>query len=245
VAWTRDLEALARTAGLRGRRLLDVACGSGKSFLPFLERGYDVTACDISAAMAGIAESKAQARARIEVHDMRALPRLGEFDLVLCLDDAVNYLLDPDELATALTCMRRNLAPSGVVVFDCNSLRTYRDFFASLSVMPTEDLVIVWRGESPADLCPGGHAAATTQVFGRSDGGDWTETSQRHRQRHHPESTVRDAARSAGLEIAEVRGMRLDGSFSPQFDELECSKAVYVARAAAHAHNPGTGTRGT
>jgi hypothetical protein len=111
--------------------------------------------------------------------------------------------------------------------------------------MPTEDLVIVWRGESPADVRSGGHASATTQVFGRSDGGDWTETSQRHRQRHHPESTVRDAARCAGLEIAEVRGMRLDGSFSPQFDELECSKVVYVARADAQAHNPGTGTRGT
>ena len=34
-----------------GERVLDVACGTGKSFMPFLARGWDVTACDLSPAM--------------------------------------------------------------------------------------------------------------------------------------------------------------------------------------------------
>lgn len=244
-AWTRDLEALARATGLQGRRVLDVACGSGKSFLPFLERGYDVTACDISPAMAAIAETKARGAARVEVLDMRALPRLGEFDLVLCLDDAVNYLLHPDELAAALTSMRRNLAPSGVVVFDANSLRTYRSAFAALSVVPGDDVVIVWRGETSPDMASGGRASAITQVLSRSDGGGWDEATQRHLQRHHPEPAVRSATTSAGLEMAAVQGMRVDGSLQPTFDELQCSKAVYVATALGQAQSPGTGTRGT
>jgi len=209
--WTADLEALARSAGLRGRRLLDVACGSGKSFVPFLERGYEVTACDISHAMAGIAAEKAGHRARVEVHDMRALPLLGSFDLILCIDDAVNYLLEPDELTAALAGMRRNLAPSGVIVVDTNSLGTYRRFFAGLQVVADEDLVIVWRGESSAELPPGGRASATTQVLRRCADGEWAEATQRHRQRHHPEPVVREAARAAGLRIAAVEGMRLDG----------------------------------
>jgi SAM-dependent methyltransferase len=244
--WTADLEALARSAGLRGRRLLDVACGSGKSFLPFLERGYEVTACDISPAMAGIAAEKAGHRARVEVHDMRALPLLGAFDLILCIDDAVNYLLEPDELTAALAGMRRNLAPSGVIVVDTNSLGTYRRFFAGLQVVADEDLVIVWRGESSAELPPGGRASATTQVLRRSADGEWAEATQRHRQRHHPVPVVREAARAAGLRIAAVEGMRLDGSFRRPFDELHCSKAVYVATAEGdQAQRPGTGTRGT
>jgi len=62
--WTGRLERLARDAGLRGRRLLDVACGTGGSFLPMLERGYEVTACDASAAMVARAAEKAAGRAR-------------------------------------------------------------------------------------------------------------------------------------------------------------------------------------
>jgi len=37
-------------------------------------------------------------RARIEVHDMRALPVLGSFDLITCLDDAINHLAGPDDV---------------------------------------------------------------------------------------------------------------------------------------------------
>src|SRR6266542_6880644 len=71
--WTTTLEDLARSCGLRGRRLLDVACGTGKSFLPYLDRGYEVCACDISPAMLERAAEQAGDRARLEVCDMRDL----------------------------------------------------------------------------------------------------------------------------------------------------------------------------
>src|SRR5512143_3404997 len=64
--WTAALEALAAEHGLAGKRLLDVACGTGKSFLPFLGRGYEVTACDISPAMLAIARTKAPDTVRLE-----------------------------------------------------------------------------------------------------------------------------------------------------------------------------------
>src|ERR1700761_4581870 len=44
------LPELERHGLIRGR-LLDVACGTGKSFLPMLWRGWEVSACDVSAAM--------------------------------------------------------------------------------------------------------------------------------------------------------------------------------------------------
>ena len=243
-AWTRDLEALAREAGARGGgRLLDVACGTGKSFLPFLERGWDVTACDVSPAMAELAAAKATPRATVAVHDMRVLPVLGSFDLILCLDDALNYLLEPDEVAAALTRMRANLAPGGVLLFDVNSVRTYREAFGTLDVMPAEDLVIVWRGEVGAGFEAGGRASAVTHVLDRADRG-WRERRQRHHQRHHPVRTVREALRAAGLSVSAIRGMAPDGAVVAHFDELRCTKAIYVATT-DQAQRPGTGTRGT
>jgi SAM-dependent methyltransferase len=229
--WTATLEGLARDAGLDGRRLLDVACGTGKSFLPFLARGYEVMACDVSPAMAALAAEKARGLARVEVHDMRALPRLGEFDLVCCLDDSVNYLDSPDELVAAFTGMRRNLAPGGVLVFDVNTLATYRSFFAAITVVQAEGEVLVWDGRAPADLGAGGLAEATLEALVASADGTWSRTCSHHRQRHHPERVVASALEAAGLRVAGHYGMHLDGSVTDALDELLNSKAVYVARA--------------
>ncbi|MEA2255616.1 MAG: hypothetical protein QOG35_1661 [Solirubrobacteraceae bacterium] len=229
--WTATLEGLARACGLRGRRLLDVACGTGKSFLPFLERGYEVVACDLSPAMARVAHEKAAGRARVEVHDMRTLPRLGTFDLVCCLDDAVNYLLTDDELTAALAGMRANLAPGGVVVFDANCVWAYRTFFGSLTVLPAEDRVLVWEGRVGGRFGPGDRARATVEALVRREDGTWARERSEHHQRHHSRAVVERALNRAGLACAAVHGMHLDGSVTEGFDEERNSKAVYVARA--------------
>src|ERR1700733_11682007 len=80
--WVGNLLELAGAAGLSGDIALDVACGTGKSFLPLLERGWKVTACDISPAMVELARTKVGDRVRLEVADMRELPVYGSFDLV-------------------------------------------------------------------------------------------------------------------------------------------------------------------
>src|SRR5215207_6444268 len=74
--WTDNVLAVAAGQGFHGRRLLDVACGTGKSFQPFARRGFDITACDASPSM--LAEARAQAPSvRLVRCDMRALPALG------------------------------------------------------------------------------------------------------------------------------------------------------------------------
>jgi SAM-dependent methyltransferase len=233
--WTADIEELARRHGLSGRRLLDVACGTGKSFLPYLERGYEVCGCDISAAMLEVAAAKAGGRARLEVCDMRDLPRLGEFDIVSCVDDAVNYLLSPDELVAAFSGFVRNLAPGGVVLFDVNSVATYRTFFATMSVVVGERRVVVWDGHGAASFGAGHLTSATVEALNRRDDGTWFRERNVHHQRHHPQATIERALRRGGLQPVAVRGMHLDGRLTAGFDELVNSKAVYVARARGEA----------
>jgi SAM-dependent methyltransferase len=231
--WTATLERLARECGLSGTRLLDVACGTGKSFMPFLERGYEVTACDLSPAMLAIAAEKAGGRARLELHDARSLPRLGEFDLVCCLDDALNYVLSVDELVDALAGLRRNLAPGGVVVFDLNSAHAYRTFFGSLTVLPSEDRVLMCDGHAPTDFREGGLAHSTIAALIRGEQDTWQRVATEHYERHHPEAAVRAALERAGLACVALRGMRLDGSVTEGFDEDVNTKAVYIARGSA------------
>src|SRR3954449_6001429 len=144
--WLGAVEKLAQAHGLSGHRLLDVGCGSGKSFLPMLERGYEVTACDISPAMVEEARRKAAGRAHVVVADMRSLPALGEFDLITCLDDAVNYLLEDGDLVAAFESMGSLLAADGVLVFDTNPLHTYRSIFSTVCAHEDDGAFFCWRG---------------------------------------------------------------------------------------------------
>src|SRR5690242_11065952 len=126
--WLDSLETLALEHGLEGHRLLDVACGTGKSFMPMLARGYEVSACDVSPAMVELARVKVDgtgSKASLFVADMRALPPLAPVDLITCLDDAVNYLVSAEDLSAALASMACALAPGGLIAFDVNTLATY------------------------------------------------------------------------------------------------------------------------
>ena len=151
--WLAAIERLALRHGLAGRRLLDVGCGTGKSFLPLLDRGFEVTACDISPEMVAEARRKAGGRADVLVADMRRLPVLGEFDLITCIDDAINHLLDPEEVAAAFAGLRANLAPGGLLVFDVNTLAAYRE--VPDVVVEDDERLVRWRGGLAELVAPG------------------------------------------------------------------------------------------
>jgi SAM-dependent methyltransferase len=228
--WLGNLLPKARRHGLSGHRLLDVGCGTGKSFLPMLERGWEVTACDISPAMLELARAKAGESVRLSVADMRELPVFGEFDLVWSLDDAVNYLLSGEELEEALSGMRANLAPGGLLMFDLNTLQSYRTFFAEEQRLERGGRRLIWRGQGSVDTPPGSISEARLEVES-GEGGLEVET-HIHRQRHFPEAEVRELLAAAGLECLDVFGHGFDAVPKQPVEELIHSKAVYFARRA-------------
>lgn len=226
--WLSAIERVAREHGLSGHRLLDVGCGTGKSFLPLLERGFAVTACDISPEMVDLAQRKAGARADVHVADMRRLPVFGEFDLITCIDDAVNHLLSPDEVYDALASMRANLAPGGLLIFDVNTLAAYRQ--VPDVVVEDDDLLLRWRGELAELDDPGGEAEVVIDVFAHEGDGLWRRSVSRQRHRHHPIDELCDLVEEAGLEVAAVLGQRSGAVLDVQLDEELHGKAVFVTR---------------
>lgn len=232
--WLTDLLGILERRGLVGRRLLDVACGTGKSFLPMLPRGWQVTGCDISPAMLALAEEKAGDSVALSVADMRELPRLGEFDLVWALDDAINYLLSVEELEKALTGMRDNLARDGLLLFDVNELLVYRTFYAETSVVERGDRRLIWRGLGSADVAAGSVCEARFEVEGVAgeDIADDEREISIHRQRHFPEDEVLAVLDRAGLECLDVYAHGLDGIPRQPLDTSIHTKAIYIARRA-------------
>jgi len=102
------------------RRVLELACGTGRHAVELSRRGYQVTATDYSPDMIAQARRKAgDAPSPIEflVADMRSLD-LGDaaFDAVICLFDAIGYVQTNEAVGAVLAGVRRHLRSGGVFV---------------------------------------------------------------------------------------------------------------------------------
>jgi SAM-dependent methyltransferase len=218
-----QVEAWAQAQGLRGRRLLDVACGTGKSFVPMVARGYELAACDISPAMVAEARLKAP-EAEIVVADMRELPWVGSFDLITCMDDAVNYLLTVEDLHAALASMAAALAPGGILIFDSNTLGTYRTDFAESFEIDSGDTRFSWRGEASPDVEPGALVSATMTIEAPG-----ATAESRHVQRHWPVDALREACLEAGFGQIVFRGLVTGPQLAGDPDEEHDLKVMCLA----------------
>jgi SAM-dependent methyltransferase len=237
--WLANLEAIALSHGLRGNRLLDVGCGTGKSFMPMVERGYDAVGCDLSPAMVELARAAAAGSAEVLVADARDLPVLGRFDLVTSLDDALNYVVSDEELGMAFAGVARNLRPGGMFVFDLTSLATYRKYFCVDMASDEGDSFFCWRGEAdPEGTGAGSVVGSTIEVFTTEDGDSWRRFSSRHVQRHHPPERVAELLARAGFELLSRRGQVTGAQIDPVGDDEQHAKLVYFARRAPTGFRP-------
>ncbi len=110
---------LELTGDVRGRRVLDLACGPGRITRELARRGAEVIGVDLSAALIERARDREAAEPlglTYRVADAAALPVRdlgGGFDLVVC-----NFgLSDIDDLPGALDGVVRALRPGGAFVF--------------------------------------------------------------------------------------------------------------------------------
>lgn len=209
--------------GLRTGRALDVACGTGRAFGPLLRRGWEIRGCDLSPSMLERAREEAEGKIELEVADMRELPVFGEFELVLSLNDSMNYLLGDDDLIRALSAMRANLADHGLLLFDLNSKAAYVGhglWAGGGKTMEHEGRTWVWRGMGEVE--PNVHES-------RIEGDDVEPVINRERWR--PEDEVKEAMAAAGLECLAALGMdEVDNEIvlSDPIDEDRDYKMVFI-----------------
>ncbi|HET7589467.1 MAG TPA: class I SAM-dependent methyltransferase [Solirubrobacterales bacterium] len=215
--------------GLRKGRVLDVGCGTGRAFAPLLQRGWQVRGCDLSPAMLERAAGEAGDRVELSVADMRELPVFGEFELVVALNDPVNYLMGDDDLERAFAGMRANLADGGLMIFDCNSWSTYMSTYSTeVREVEYEGSRWVWRGV--------GEVGGDPNMFESRIEGDGIEEPIRHQERFRSEPEIRAAMAAAGVDCLAVLGMEEVGGevvlTAPPDDERHY-KIIYIGAKAS------------
>jgi SAM-dependent methyltransferase len=186
-----------RKHGLKeGGSALDVGCGTGRAFQPLLRRGWRVHGCDLSPAMLEVAAREGGGEVKLQAADMRDLPRIDDFDLVLSLNDSVNYLLGDEDLVFALTGMKANLAEDGLLLFDVNSSSTYTGGYSEVQAVEHQGSRWVWTGRG--EVAP--------SVFESEISGDRLEPI-RHLERFRSMPEVLAAMQAVGLRCLGALGM--------------------------------------
>ncbi len=175
----------------------DAACGTGRFLDAIHEAGLRMGGCDASEGMLEVARRRLGRRARLRRTDLRELDGSAEWDLVTCLYDSLNYLLEPEELTEALARLGRLCAPGGLVVFDVcterNSLAHFQDRTERGHHGDWE-----WERHSWYERVPRLHHNEFL-VEHLPSGRRWAES---HLQRVYPLAEVEACARRAGLGLA-------------------------------------------
>ncbi|GGD90297.1 class I SAM-dependent methyltransferase [Paenibacillus nasutitermitis] len=119
----------------RGISLLDCSCGIGTQTIGLAERGFAVTATDISPRSVARARSEAAKLGlaiTFGIADFRTLQLdvPGRFDVVLSADNALPHLLADEEILLALRNMAAKLQDDGLLVL------TIRDYDMLIAEKP-------------------------------------------------------------------------------------------------------------
>jgi SAM-dependent methyltransferase len=233
-----------------GWRALDLACGTGTLALLLADAGWDVIGLDGSAAMLAQARAKAAAmatpgRVAFMLGDMRALPTndqrpvakdrdspddtlssfvLGpsSFDLVTCVYDSLNYLLDEPDLAACFAGVAHVLAPGGLLVADMNTRYFLEYDWGACEVVEQAGLVQVTQSYfDPAAAC----STMVLTGFAGDDERGYTRFDETHIERAYAPEVVERLFRAAGLEVEAVYDCF---TFQPVADRTQ--RIAWVAR---------------
>ncbi len=99
-----------------GRRLLDVACGTGRH-LEHLKAHFQCEGLDLSPEFLAITR---QRNPELAFHqaDMADFAIAHSFDVITCLFSSIGYLKTQERVGQSVLCMARHLVPGGVLLVE-------------------------------------------------------------------------------------------------------------------------------
>lgn len=129
----REVDGVIRALGLEPpARVLDLACGYGRHALALSRLGYEVTGFDLSFDLLAEAELRAQgagAKVRLMEGDMRKLPFVREFDVVVNLFTSFGFFDDERDSRRVMEGIHAALDEGGRLLLDViNRDAILRDF---------------------------------------------------------------------------------------------------------------------
>ncbi|WP_312644496.1 class I SAM-dependent methyltransferase [Hydrogenoanaerobacterium sp.] len=182
--------------------LLDLACGTGSLSAELVNLGYDVIGVDSSAEMLSFAASKAPG-ALFLCQDMTSLNLYGTIDVTICALDSLNHMIEEQELQRAFDRVAMFTAPSGLFIFDVNTVYKHRAVLGCNTFFyENEDCCCVWQNEYNEHH----HIVTIDLDFFVKEGENYRRESENFCERAYTPEELDGFIKAAGLETIAVYG---------------------------------------
>ena len=131
--WVGYLEDLCNQLGIHPKLTLDISAGTGNT-VPFMQPWCGELYCmDLSLPMIRVLYHRfPELRARTWVGEMSALATNLTFDLIVNLQDSVNYYTEISKIQSHLDTIYTTLRPSGTYIFDFSTENNVKNNFIDL-----------------------------------------------------------------------------------------------------------------
>ncbi|MGE7587348.1 class I SAM-dependent DNA methyltransferase [Peribacillus sp. NPDC101480] len=204
--WLMILTAKLEQYGIGGRKVLDLACGTGEMTVELAQHGFKVTGVDLSDEMLLVANEKA-VKLGLSIplfqQNMAELEGLGQFDCVTIFCDSLNYLRDEEDIVKTFSRVHEHLKDGGLFLFDIHSIYKMEEIFRDNTfAVNGEEVSYIWDcfpGEEPYSV------EHDLSFFVRDDeSGLYDRFDELHYQRTYPVEQYKKWLEQAGFTVSEI-----------------------------------------
>ena len=210
----------------RGRRVLDLGCGTGSLTELLAQKGYDMIGVDCSEDMLEIAQEKRIASGHDILYllqDMREFELYGTVRGVVSICDSMNYIMSAEELLEVFRLVNNYLDPGGIFLFDMNTVYKYRELLGDATIAENrEDCSFIWENtwyeEEQAN-------EYDLTIFERAESGLFRKYTETHFQRAYEIGEVKRLLQEAGMEFVAVYD-----AFTEEAPRKDSERVYFIAR---------------
>ena len=222
VDYSRRADFLVDIIRNKSITVLDAGCGTGTMSKLLLDRGFDVIGVDNSPEMLALAREKNPDELLL-CQDLCELDLYGTVQCIICLQDTLNHIKNPENVALCFKRFSLFLERGGLFIFDINSLYKHKISLGNNSfVLENENVLCAWRNEYEAK---DDSVKMQLDLFSTENGKEYFRNTEFIREIYIPQDWIENTLKTQGFIIEEI----IDGDRFIPIDQIT-ERIMYVAR---------------
>lgn len=185
----------------KGRRLLDMGCGTGNLTVRLAKAGFKVIGQDASEDMLSFAAQKSS-KVRWIRQSMTETDVGEPADVIVSTLDSINHLPTKADIAACFRKTSENLKTGGIFVFDVNTEYKHREVLGNNTfVYDVDGVYCVWQNEYSAE---DNRVSIELDLFFEEEDGAYTRGLEEFSEIALPQTEYTGMLENAGFETVEV-----------------------------------------